>query len=390
VREGSFPIGAAATLEELDRDPHPLLARLREREPVSWLPALGGWLVTSRELALQAMRDSATFTVDDPRFSTGRVVGPSMLTLDGAEHARHRDPFARPFRLDAVRERFTTLVEAEAGRLLDAVEPAGSGELRRGFAGPLAASVVTFALGLDDADTDAVLGWYDGIVGAVTEVTAGKPVTAAGREAFAALRSSVEPALGRDPSSSLVAAAASEATGLTRDEVVSNVAVLMFGGIETTEGMIANAILHLLSNPEERTLVEDDRALLANAVEESLRLAPAAAVIDRYATRDVTLGGASIRRGDLVTLSIAGANRDPQVFPQPDRFDVRRDNARLQIAFAHGPHVCIGMHLARLEAHTAVGLLLERLPAARLDRARPSAPRGLVFRKPPTLHVAWD
>jgi cytochrome P450 len=390
VRESSFPIGAAATLEELERDPHPLLARLREREPVSWLPVLDGWLITRRDLALEAMRDAETFTVDDPRFSTGRVVGPSMLTLDGAEHARHRDPFARPFRLAAVRERFTGLVEAETERLLDALEPAGRGELRRGFAGPLAASAVTFALGLDDADTGAVLGWYDGIVGAVTEVTAGKPVTPAGKEAFAALRSSVEPALDRDPSSSLVAAAASEASGLTRDEVVSNVAVLMFGGIETTEGMIANAILHLLAHSEQRELVDDDRALLPNAVEESLRLEPAAAVIDRYATRDVSLGGASIRSGELVTLSIAGANRDPQVFPQPDRFDVRRDNARLQIAFAHGPHVCIGMHLARLEAHTAVGMLLDRLPSLRLDPARPSAPRGLVFRKPPTLHVTWD
>jgi cytochrome P450 len=390
VRESSFPIGAAATLEELERDPHPLLARLREREPVSWLPVLDGWLITRRDLALEAMRDAETFTVDDPRFSTGRVVGPSMLTLDGAEHARHRDPFARPFRLAAVRERFTGLVEAETERLLDALEPAGRGELRRGFAGPLAASAVTFALGLDDADTGSVLGWYDGIVGAVTEVTAGKPVTPAGKEAFAALRSSVEPALDRDPSSSLVAAAASEASGLTRDEVVSNVAVLMFGGIETTEGMIANAILHLLAHSEQRELVDDDRALLPNAIEESLRLEPAAAVIDRYATRDVSLGGASIRSGELVTLSIAGANRDPQVFPQPDRFDVRRDNARLQVAFAHGPHVCIGMHLARLEAHTAVGMLLDRLPSLRLDPARPSAPRGLVFRKPPTLHVTWD
>jgi cytochrome P450 len=390
VRESSFPIGAAATLEELERDPHPLLARLREREPVSWLPVLDGWLITRRDLALEAMRDAETFTVDDPRFSTGRVVGPSMLTLDGAEHARHRDPFARPFRLAAVRERFSGLVEAETRRLLDALEPAGRGELRRGFAGPLAASAVTFALGLDDADTGSVLGWYDGIVGAVTEVTAGKPVTPAGKEAFAALRSSVEPALDRDPSSSLVAAAASAASGLTRDEVVSNVAVLMFGGIETTEGMIANAILHLLAHSEQRELVDDDRALLPNAIEESLRLEPAAAVIDRYATRDVSLGGASIRSGELVTLSIAGANRDPQVFPQPDRFDVRRDNARLQVAFAHGPHVCIGMHLARLEAHTAVGMLLDRLPSLRLDPARPSAPRGLVFRKPPTLHVTWD
>jgi cytochrome P450 len=390
VRESSFPIGAAATLEELDRDPHPLLARLREREPVSWLPALGGWLITRRDLALEAMRDAETFTVDDPRFSTGRVVGPSMLTLDGADHARHRDPFARPFRLAAVRERFTGLVEAETERLIDALEPAGRGELRRGLAGPLAATVVTFALGLEDTDTDAVLGWYDGIVDAVTGVAAGNPVTATGRDAFAALRSSVEPALDRDPSSSLVAAAASEAGGLTRSEVVSNAAVLMFGGIETTEGMIANAILHLLAHPEQLALVREDPALLPNAVEESLRLEPAAAVIDRYATRDARLGDASIERGELVTMSIAGANRDPDVFPDPDSFDVRRENARLQIAFAHGPHVCIGMHLARLEAHTAVARVLDRLPRLRLDPARPAAPRGLVFRKPPTLHVAWD
>jgi len=115
----SFPIGAAASLEELDLDPHPLLARLREREPVSWLPALGGWLVTRRDLALQAMRASATFTVDDPRFSTGRVVGPSMLTRDGAAHARHRDPFAAQFRLNVVRKRFTALVEAETERLIE-------------------------------------------------------------------------------------------------------------------------------------------------------------------------------------------------------------------------------------------------------------------------------
>ncbi|HKH13846.1 MAG TPA: hypothetical protein VKA47_04230, partial [Solirubrobacterales bacterium] len=91
-RQSSFPIGAAASLEELELNPHPLLKRLREHEPVSWLPALGGWLVTRRDLALQAMRDPATFTVDDPRFSTGQVVGTSMLTLDGAEHGRHRDP----------------------------------------------------------------------------------------------------------------------------------------------------------------------------------------------------------------------------------------------------------------------------------------------------------
>jgi cytochrome P450 len=389
VHESAFPIGAAASLEELELDPHPLLRRLREREPVSWLPALGAWLVTRRDLALTAMRDSEGFTVDDPRFSTGRVVGPSMLTLDGAEHGRHRDPFARPFRLDAVRERFTAVVEAATERLLDRLEPNGRAELRRELAGPLATGVVARALGLRDADTDAVLGWYDAIVDSVTGVAAGRPVTPAGTTAFAALRSSIEPVLDSDPESSLVAAAASQAAGLSREEVVSNVAVLMFGGIETTEGMIANAVLHLLGHPDELALVERDSRLIAGAIEESLRLEPAAAVIDRYATHDVRLGDASIGRGDLVTISIAGANRDPAEFPEPDRFDVRRENARHQIAFAHGPHVCIGMHLARLEARTAVGRLLARLPRLRLDPDRPSAARGLVFRKPPELHVLW-
>jgi cytochrome P450 len=390
VRETAFPIGAAAGLEQLELDPHPLLARLREHEPVSWLPALGGWLVTRRDLALQAMRNPASFTVDDPRFSTGQVVGPSMLTLDGAEHDRHRDPFARRFRRDAVQERFTALVRAETERLIDALEPHGRGELRRGLAGPLAAGVVAHVLGLEGTETNRMLGWYDAIVDAVTGVAAGNPVTPAGREAFASLRSSVDPMLDRDPGASLVAAAASDAGGLTRGEVVSNAAVLMFGGVETTEGMISNALYHLLAHPEEREVVERDRSLVPNAIDESLRLEPAAAVIDRYATRDVRLGDASIGQGDLVTISLAGANRDPEVFPDPDRFDVRRENARRQIAFAHGPHVCVGMHLARLEAQTAVARLLDRLPRVRLDHVHPTAPRGLVFRKPPTLHALWD
>ena len=114
-----FPVGSSVTLADLETDPHPVLARLRTHEPVSWLPALGGWLVTSRELALHVMREPFMYTVDDERFSTGLVVGPSMLTRDGDEHTRHRDPFAEPLRLAAVRERFAPLVEAETDELID-------------------------------------------------------------------------------------------------------------------------------------------------------------------------------------------------------------------------------------------------------------------------------
>lgn len=388
-RAAEFPIGAAATLTDLETDPHPLLHRLRAGEPVSWLPALDGWLVTRRDLVLRAMCDADTFTVDDPRFSTAQVVGPSMLSLDGREHGRHRDPFAAPFRLGAVRARFAANVEREVDALLDAVEPAGQADLRRELAGPLAVRTMVHALGLEDTDPQAALDWYASIVHAVTEITAGRDPGQGGTDAFAALRASIEPALDRDPETSLVAAAAGSAGTLTRAETASNAAVLLFGGIETTEGMIANALLHLLSDPAARALVEADPALVANAVEESLRLEPAAAVIDRYATRDVRLGGARIRARELVRLSLAGANRDPDVFDDPDRFEVRRHNVGLQMAFAGGPHVCLGMHLARLEAQTAVRRTLERLPALRLDPSRPSEARGLVFRKPQTLHVLW-
>jgi cytochrome P450 len=365
-------LGASVTLEELEADPHPVLARLREQEPVAWIPALNGWLVTGRDLALQAMRDAATFTVDDPRFSTGQVVGPSMLTRDGTEHARHRAPFADSLRLAAVRERFSAVVTEETDALIDEFEADGHVELRRSLAGPLAARVVATLLGLESTETSAMLGWYDAIVKSVDVITAGGEPTEAGKEAFEQLREAVEPSL--------------RAVGdLRPDEAVSNAAVMMFGGIETTEGMIANLVFHLLAKHEGKI----DPDALPNAVEESLRMEPAAAVIDRYATEDVVLSGAEIERGDLVTISLAGANRDPSFFPDPDRFDIHRENARHNIAFAHGPHVCVGMHLARLEALTAARRLLERLPGLRIDPERPTAPRGLVFRKPPTLDVLW-
>src|SRR5262249_16433149 len=128
--------------------------------------------------------------------------------------------------------------------------------------------------------------------------------------------------------------------------------------------------------------------LVGGAVGESVGVEPGGAVVDRYATRDIRLGGAAIRRGDLVTVSLAGAGRDPAVFPDPNAFDVRRPNARANLAFAHGPHFCLGIHLARLEAEAAVHAVL-RLPGLRLDPERPAAPRGLVFRKPLSLHLLW-
>jgi cytochrome P450 len=406
VSESSTPAGRV-TLADLEGDPHRVLAQLRAAAPAVWVPVLGTWLVTGYDLAVAVLRDARTFTVDDPRFSTAQVVGPSMLSLDGAPHARHRGPFNRPFRHDEVHARLAAFTRAETGRLVSAIEPLGAAELRRAVAGPLAAAVMAEILGLGQADPATILTWYDGIVaavqaegaapgrgtahdtahgaGAATGADGVTSVAAGGTAAFGELAASLREVIARG--GSLLA----EVTGpLAEEEAISNAAVLMFGGIETTEGMIANALLHLLSSPAQLALVLADPGLVPAAVEESLRLEPAAAVVDRYATVGTRLGGAAVQAGDQVTVSITGANRDPAVFADPDVFDVRRANAGRHLAFAHGPHFCLGAHLARLEAEVAVGTLLARLPRLRLDPGYRSAPRGLVFRKPPALRVRWD
>jgi cytochrome P450 len=374
------------TLSGLESDPHPVLARLRAAAPACWVPVLGAWLVTGYDLALEVLRDARTFTVDDPRFSTAQVVGPSMLSLDGAPHARHRAPFTRPFRSEEIGARLEKFTHAEAGRLVSAIVPRGEAELRRAVAGPLAATVMAEALGLGRTDPAQILSWYDGIVAAVQAEAATPGAAATGTAAFTELAASLRQVIAA-PHASLLA----DVTGslLTQDEVISNAGVLLFGGIETTEGMIANAMLHLLSAPGELELVRADRGLIPAAIEESLRLEPAAAVVDRYATRDTQLSGARIAAGDQVTVSLAGANRDPRIFGDPDAFRIRRPNAARHLAFAHGPHFCLGAHLARLEARIAVQTLLDLLPDLRLDDRYPVAPRGLVFRKPPELRVRW-
>jgi len=391
-----FPLGASVTIDELDRDPHAVNARLRDSEPVSWLPCLDGWLITRHDLALEAMRTAATYTVDDPRFSTAQVIGPSMLSLDGDAHAAHRTPFVGPFRAAAVADRFEQAAADRAAELVGRLAPARTGELRRGFAGPMSAAIVARALGLGDEEVDAVLGWYDAIVASVTSITAGEGATADGTTAYAALRERLELVIsdrhgGAHGESSLLAAAAQQGDALSHDQIASNAAVLLFGGIETTEGMIANATLELLRRPELLERVRDDEpALLDAVIDESLRLEPAAAVIDRYATADATLGDAAIARHDLVRISIAGANRDPALFEGPDEFDLARPNPRRHLAFAQGPHVCVGVHLARLEARASLRALLSGLPGLRAEPQQPAEVRGLVFRKPVALHARWE
>lgn len=383
------PPATFPTLEVLTSNPHPALASIRRTAPLGWVESLGGWLVVGHAAALTVMRDADTFTVDDPRFSTSQVLGPSMLSTDGAEHDRHRQPFVSPFTPRSTRAHFVDFVQAEAARLVSTLAPVGAAEIRTAVAGPLAAACMQRALGLEAIDLGQLLGWYTEIVAAVAAVTGGSQMPEGGRLAYAALGDAVRSTIATASDTSFLAEVAATAGNLTSTELVADIAVLLFGGIETTEGMITNLTLHLLRADLDRSALLSGEDLLDAAVEESLRLEPAAAVVDRYATTDIELAGVRIRRGNLVVVSLAGANRDPAVFERPNDFNPHRPNLRKQLAFAQGPHVCLGAHLARLETRTAARAVLA-LPGLRLDEARTVEPSGLVFRKPAAVQVRWS
>ncbi len=388
-----FPLGSTVTTEELRIDPHPVLHRLRSREPVSWIPELRRWLVTDWSLALEILRDWQRFTVDDARFTTGQVVGPSMLSSDGAEHGRHRRPFDPHFRLGAVTERAATTTAWLARELMDDLESRGGGELRTELAAPLAVVTIADYLGLDRLEPDRnrlihqVLGWYQHIVAAVEALTAGESASLGASEAMDQMAAVVDLVLGtgdddQDITTMLIEVA--ESATLSRAELVSNVAVILFGAIETSEAMTANALWHLLTHPEavEVGLNSGNRGrFIARAVEESLRLEPAAALVDRYTTQDLTIGGIDLAAGEAVAVSLSGANRDPAVFEDPDRFHPGRPGLERHLAFVRGPHACLGLHLARLQTRHAVEQVLDRWHRMRFVPNRSAGPSGLVFRK---------
>ncbi len=371
------------TRQQLTEDPHPIHAELRAESPVAWVEALGGWVVLSRELAVEVMRDAATFTVDHPGFTTAQVVGPSMLSLDGPEHRHHRDPFVNFFRLAGLRRRFADYLADTAAARVTELRSRGFAELRMGLAGPFAVDVVAELLGMIDVDPLELLTLYRDIVGAVTDLSAGNAMPSSGPAAVAELRSHVARAAAGTGMLSAVAET------LTGDEVLSNAAVMLFGGIETNEGLNAAALWYLLTEPGLLSIALENRDVLASLVEEALRLEPAAARIDRFATRDVDIGGASVAKDDLVIISLAAANRDPASFAAPDEFRLdRRGDAH--VAFALGPHVCIGQHLARMETIALLDAVLSGLPEIRLDSRRSVGPTGLVFRKPAAVAVTWQ
>jgi len=391
ARRERFPVGASigfADMEEAGREA--ALDRLREEEPVSWVPALGGWLGTGHAEARQLLSPRCGTTVEAEENLVRHSLGRMMLTSDGADHDRQRGPFDGPFRMREVGELFGGAIAAEADALLDALVPLGGCEVGASFAAPFAVRVTGRVLGLSLDDVPRIDGFYSAFAGAM--VYDGNPepqrlADAAREELDAVLHGDIDRCR-HAPDSSVTSRVANEPDpGVTDDEAVAQLRVIMFGGIETIQSGIMNTLLLLLREPAALDAVRENRDVLANAIEESLRLIPPVAFIERWTAAQTTIGEVELGIGEFVGASVLAANRDPAVFPDPLRYDIHRENARRHLAFSFGEHFCLGAHLARLGLATAVGRILDRLSNLRLVACE--EPAGFAFRRPATLQLEW-
>ena len=391
ARQARFPAGAAIEFADLELDSRVgALDRLRTAEPISWVPALGGWLVTSHALARELLSRRDEFTVWAEPNLVRASLGVMMLTTDGDDHQRQRRPFEEPFGVRPVRERFAQPVERRVDALLGELAPRGSCELVEEFAAPFAIGVAGDVLGLSLDDVARVQEFYEAFAGAMVYDGDPEPqrrADAARAELDAILLEEVGRSRTR-PGNSITSAVANDpARGLSDEEIVAQLRVILFGAIETVESTLANAVLLLLQHADQLALVRSEPKLMGNAIEEGMRLIPPVAFIERWSAVPCALGGVALEAGEFLGVSSVAANRDPAVFAAPERFDVQRGNARHHLTLSHGHHHCLGFNLGRMQCAAALTAIFERLPG--LEIAHAPEPTGFAFRRPATLELRW-
>ncbi len=389
-----YPIGAGVSEEELLRDPYPVYARLHAREPVSWISGLGMWWVVGYDQVCEILQDACTFVTESERSTIFDTFGPQMLSVEGAEHDRYKNGVRAAFQPRAIREKLESEIARQADLLIDRFAGGRRIELAAAFARELPIRTMLSVFGLPQSDMSMLRQWYDAFERALANFRWDAKIRADAGFAVAAfhdhLQRAIELARNR-PSDSLLDMLVGTigSAGLRDDEIRRNALIILFGGISTVEALILNTVWTLSVCDGARARLLADPATLPRVIEEVVRWQSPVQSATRHVVRDIAIHGHPFRRGDVVNCMLGAANRDPRMFADADRFDPDRPAFPKHLGFAVGPHVCLGLHLARSEALIALRCLYGRLGGMRMDAGAASAPEGYEFRKPPFLNVVW-
>src|ERR1700722_1150618 len=393
-RSSRFPVGAAVELAELERDPYPVFARLREREPVSWLPALNMWYVTRYEHVRAIILDTERFTTVSEHSLLLDTFGTHLLTTEGALHDRYRRAVQPHFSAGFVRDHFEDPIRIAAAELIESFRSAGRVELRAAFARRLPIQAMLIACGLPATSELRIRQWYDSFEAALANFTLDRTVRLRAQRDVAALHEllqSVMPPAAGPVDASLLASLINMPTGerLGDDEIKRNLSIILFGGISTVEALILNTLWALFEHPAVLSRLRADATLLPEVLDEAIRWLSPVQSATRHVVKDCEIAGVRLKAGATVNCMLGAANRDPRIFPHPDNFDIERTNLRRHLGFATGPHSCVGFYLAKSEARIALEELLTLLPQFTLVGSESGPLRGYEFRQPAALTIAW-
>jgi cytochrome P450 len=387
-------------------DPYAVYAQLRERSPVFYADDLGMTFVTRYRDVFRALTDKRLGR-EEPRASgsagsraTGdslewpayeRFVRVNLLETEGETHARLRRLLGQALSPKRIADLKLRVLEI-AGELIDRVAAGGEADFIAEVAEPLPVIMIAELLGWPDEERHRLRPWSADIVRLYEQdATEGDAARAeAACRDFAAMLDALATERKRLPREDLISALAAledSEEGLTRDELVSSCMLLLNAGHEATVNAAGNGLLALLQHPEAMRALRDDLSLVETAVEEMLRFDPPLHLFHRFVCDDVEIAGVTVRRGSKVGLLYGSANRDPDMFADPDRFDIARSPNR-HLAFGAATHFCLGAPLARLELRTLFTTLLARTRRIDLAGAEPERHPGMVFRGIKRLPIA--
>ena len=363
---------------ELHEDPYPTYRALREHAPVYRNDALGFWALSRHADVAAAFKDTLTFSnregVALERSSQAQASATaSFLAMDPPRHDQMRNLVSRGFTPRRVAD-LEPRVRALTAEYVDRFAGTGRCDLIADLAGKLPMAVVSELLGIREADRDHLRTLADTVVHREDGQSAIPPAAMQASQQMLLYFRDLVAERARTPGGDLVSALLdSEVDGarLAVPEVMAFLFLMVIAGNETTTKLIGNAVYHLWRHPDQRERVRRDPSLIPNWVEETLRYDGSTQMLARAVTRDVELHGCQLRAGDRLLLLVGAANRDERVFPDPDRFDLRRDTSQ-HLAFGKGTHFCLGASLARLETRAALEEIQHRVPDFELE------PEGLV------------
>jgi cytochrome P450 len=395
VVENPYPMFALVRPDHpMNREGDDDAVLVAEGNDIEFMPidrSVGVFTAYSFNAVQQVLKDGETFSSAAYADVMGKVLGHSILEMDEPEHHLYRGLVQQAFSRKAMdtweRELVRDVVNEQIDGFID--RPEKRADLVREVTFPFPVIVIARLLGLPREDLPMFHRRAVEVISAGFELDRAANASQWLFDYFSSIIADrrVHPS---DDVISVLAQAELEGTRLTDEEICSFLRLLLPAGAETTYRSSANLLFGLLSNPEQLNALRADRALMPQAIEEGLRWEPPLIGIMRTATRDSEVEGVFVPAGSFVAVNIGSANHDEKVWDNPEEFDIFRP-PRQHLAFAWGPHMCLGLHLARMETRVALNQLLDRLPGLRFDPdAAPAAISGAIFRAPAGLPVTWD